>query len=76
MIARTAVKFLLVLVLGLPLLQAVFSWVSGLLSAMGDGTAAEVIAHLNTAGRVAWLVSIVGLVVALAVESVEKTGEQ
>ncbi|MCG8449515.1 MAG: hypothetical protein MI725_08050 [Pirellulales bacterium] len=76
MISRTTVKILLALVLGLPLLQAVFSWVGGLLEVMGDQAAADVLAQINTAGRIAWLVSIVGLVVVLAVRSVEEPGEE
>ena len=74
--SRSAIKLLLILVLGLPLLQAVFSWVSGLLIAMGDEVAADVLGHINTVMRVAWLVSIVGLVVVLAIQNVENSGEE
>ena len=72
MTARSAVRLLLVLVLGLPLIQAVLAWVSGLLGAMGDAAAAGVLDHINTGARVAWLVCLVGLVVILALRSLEE----
>ena len=69
MTSRTAIRLLLLLVLGLPILQAVLSWVGGLLLAMGDAATAEVLKHVNTAAQVTWLVGLVGLVVMLAVDS-------
>ncbi len=69
--ARSAVRLLLALVLGLPILLAVFSWVGGLLGAMGDAAAAGVLSHVGTATRVAWLVCVVALVVALALQSLD-----
>jgi hypothetical protein len=68
-----AVRLLLALVFGLPLVQAIFLWVAGLLRAMGDEPAAAVIANINTAAGVLWLVVLVGLVVALAMQSLERT---
>lgn len=76
MTSRTAVKLLLILVLGLPILQVVFTWVGGLLSAMGDGAAAGVLEHLGTTVRITWLVSIVGLIVMLAIQSLEEPREE
>lgn len=76
MTSRTAVRLLLLLVLGLPILQAVFAWVGGLLTAMGDAATAEVLGYVNTATRIAWLVSVVGLVVVLAVHSLEEPREK
>ena len=70
--SRIAVKVLLALVLGLPLLQAVFVWVSGLLDAMGDRATTAVLGHVNTALGIFWLVSVVGLVVALALQSLDE----
>lgn len=70
--SRTVVKLLLALVLGLPLLQAVFVWVGGLLEAMGDPATNVVLGHVNTTVGILWLVSVVGLVVALAVQSLEE----
>ena len=70
--SRTAVKLLLALVLGLPLLQAVLVWVGGLLTAMGDPTTSSVLGHISTAIGIVWLVSVVGLVVALAIQSLEE----
>jgi len=69
--SRTAVKVFLALVLGLPLLQAVLVWVGGLLRAMGDAATTAVVGHVNTAVGIAWLVSVVGLVVALAVQTLD-----
>ncbi len=72
MTSRAVLKLLLGLVLGLPLLQAVFVWVAGLLAAMGDTATADVLGYVNTATRVTWLASLVGLVVLLAVHSLEE----
>ena len=72
MTLRRAVRILLMLVVGLPLVQAVLLWAAGLLDAMGDAPAAAVVGHVNTAASVAWLVCLVGLVVALAIESLER----
>lgn len=65
---RSAVKILLATVLGLPVVLAVFHWVRGLLGAMGDETAADVLGYVGTAIGVLWLISVVGLVIAMAVE--------
>ena len=73
MTTRIAVKLLLGLVLGLPILQAVFSWVVGLLSAMGDGAAADVLGYVNTSTRIAWLVCVVGLIIMLAFQSLHES---
>ncbi len=70
--SRSAVKLLLALTLGLPLLQAVLVWVGGLLTAMGDPTTSSVLGHVNTAFGIVWLVSVVGLVVALALQSLDE----
>lgn len=72
MTARTALKTLLALVLGLPLLQMVLMWVANLLTALGDTGAITVLGHVNTGARVLWLVSVVGLIVLLAVQAVER----
>ena len=71
MTSRTAVKTLLLFVLGLPVLLAVLGWVTGLLTAMGDEAVATILRYINTGASVLWLVSVVGLVVALAVESLD-----
>ncbi|MGI9428906.1 MAG: hypothetical protein ACR2NM_09630 [Bythopirellula sp.] len=73
--SRAAVKLLLGFVLGLPVVIAVLGWVGGLLTAMEDSTAANILMHLSTAFSVLWLVTIVGLVIALAVESLDEPGE-
>ena len=70
---RTSLKSLLVLVLGLPVLSVVLSWVAGLLAAMGDAGAANALTHVNTATRVIWLISLVGIVVVMALESLDRS---
>lgn len=69
MTLKNAIKTLLVLVLALPLAAAVLVWVVGLLRAMGDAAGAAVVGHIGTACHVVWLVSLVGLLVALAVDA-------
>lgn len=72
MTLRAAVRLLLMLVLGLPLVQAVFMWVGGLLRSMGDEAAAAVLGGINTGVGVLWLVTLVGLIVALAFDSLDR----
>jgi hypothetical protein len=75
MTLRSAVRWLLVLVLGLPVVQAALVWVGGLLAAMGDATGAAVVRRVGTAAGVAWLLALVGLVIALAMRSLEASSE-
>lgn len=70
MTPKNAIKTLLVFVLALPLVAAVLVWVVGLLRAMGDAAGAAVVGHVGTACYVIWLVSLVGLLVALAAAAV------
>ena len=70
--SRTAIKTLLALVLGLPLAQAVLHWVQNLLSAMSDTGTAMVLGHLQTALSVTWLLGLVGLLVALALQTLDE----
>lgn len=72
MTLRLALKTFLVLVLGLPILSIVLVWVAGLLAAMGDAAAANVLTHINTAAQVLWFMSLVGIVVTLALESFDR----
>ena len=72
MTARSATKLLLILVLALPLLLAVIAWVNGLLTARGDASAVNVLGHVSTVLRVIWLVCVVGLVVTLAIQSLDE----
>jgi hypothetical protein len=64
---RDAIRWLLGAVVALPLLQALLYWVGGLLTAMGDAAAARVLKALFVMAGVAWLASLVGLVVVLAI---------
>ncbi len=68
---RTAVKSLLTLVLGLPVIQAVLVWVGGLLGTMGDEATQSVLKTVNTTLGIVWLTSLVGLLVVLAMQSLE-----
>jgi hypothetical protein len=72
MTLRNAVKTLLVLVLGLPLVAGVLLWVVGLLRAMGDEAGAMVVGYVGTACQVVWLVCLVGLLVSLALTALEE----
>lgn len=71
MTSRTAVKTLLAFVIGLPIVMAVLGWVVGLLGTMDDEGAAVVLRHVTTGFSILWLVTVVGLVVALAFESLD-----
>jgi len=73
--SASAVKLLLGFTLGLPILLAVFGWVTRLLTAMEDAAAATILRHLSTGCSVLWLVAVVGLVIALAVESLDEPGD-
>jgi|GEM_PF-1832101 len=73
MTVRNTTKLLLLFVLGLPLMQAVLAWVKGLLSAMGDKQAATVVSHIVTIAGAFWLVTLVGLVVTLAIQSLDSS---
>jgi hypothetical protein len=70
MTIRTAIKYLLGLTLGLPMLQSLLYWVAGLLASMGDDAAAEAFQRLHIAVAVAWLVCLIGLVITLAIHAV------
>jgi len=63
---------LLAVSIGLPLLQAVLFWIGGLLGAMGDEVAAGVLTRIQTVAGVLWLISLVGLVIVLAVKTLDE----
>jgi hypothetical protein len=71
MTTRSATKTLLMIVLGLPLVLVVLEWVNALLTAMEDSAAVSVTGHVSLIARVAWLVALVGLVIILAVQSLD-----
>jgi hypothetical protein len=50
----------------LPIVQAVLIWVRVLLASMGDEAGAAIVGNVGTACLVAWSISVVGLVIALA----------
>lgn len=73
---HSALKGCLALVLGLPLVQATLLWVArGLLAALGDEAAAAVLDRINLGVGVAWILSLIGLVVLLALRALEQSGE-
>jgi hypothetical protein len=72
MTIRSALKLLLGLALGLPLVQTLLFWVAGLLRAMGDEAAAAFLGRVNVGAAVVWLASLVGLVVLLALRAVNE----
>lgn len=71
MTLRTALRALLGLTLGLPLVQSLLFWLAGLLAAMGDGAAAAFLTRANIVLGVLWLASLVGLVVVLALRALD-----
>ena len=70
MTTRSGIKLLLGLAIGLPVLQTLLFWVSGLLAAMGDQAAANFLQRVNLGAAILWLVSLVGLIVLLGVLAV------
>ena len=70
MTLRTALKSLLGLTLGLPMLQSLLYWVAGLLASMGDAAAAAAFSRLHIAVGVAWFVCLIGLVITLALKAI------
>jgi hypothetical protein len=67
MTLRSATKTLLVLALGLPVVQAVLTWVRGLLAAMGDEAGAAMLGRVMIVGQASWLILLVALLIVLAV---------
>jgi hypothetical protein len=75
MTIRTALKYLLGLTLGLPMLQSLLYWVAGLLASMGDNVAATAFQRLHIAVGVSWLDCLIGLVIALALKAIGDLGD-
>jgi hypothetical protein len=73
MTLRSATKTLLVLVLALPIVQAVLVWVRALLNALGDEASAAIVGRFGMACLVVWSLSVVGLVIVLAVSALNAT---
>jgi hypothetical protein len=71
MTIRNALKLLLGLTLGLPMLQSLLYWVAGLLASMGDAAAATAFSRLHIAVGVAWFVCLIGLVITLALKAID-----
>jgi hypothetical protein len=75
MTIRTALKYLLGLTLGLPMLQSLLYWVAGLLASMGDDAAATAFQRLHIGVGVSWLICLIGLVIALALKAISDLGD-
>ena len=75
MTMRAAARSLLVLAVALPVVAVALTWAGGLLRTMGDAAGARAVGHVATACQVAWLVSLAGLVIALAFVTVGKSQE-
>ena len=71
MTLRSATKVLLAFALGLPVIQTVLIWVAGLLKSMGDEAGATIIRHVGTGCQVVWAVTLVGLVIVLALVTLD-----
>ncbi len=76
MTMRAAARSLLVLAVALPVVAVVLTWAGGLLRTMGDAAGARVVGHVATACQIAWLVSLAGLVIALAFVTVGGKGQE
>jgi uncharacterized membrane-anchored protein len=66
---RSALRRLVVLALGLPLIEAVLFWVAALLKAMGDSAGSHVVQRINLGVGVVWIVSLAALVVVLGLKN-------
>ncbi|MFO0788687.1 MAG: hypothetical protein U0805_04460 [Pirellulales bacterium] len=64
---RSALKILLALVLGLPVVYCVLAGVGSLLVSMGDVAGAGMVGGVKSVCLVTWAVSLVGLVILSAV---------
>jgi hypothetical protein len=69
---RPALKSLLTLALALPIIQCVLIWVRGLLLSLGDQDGAAVIGYAGTGCVVLWSISLVGLIIVLAITSLNE----
>jgi len=64
---RSALKILLAIVLGLPVVYCVLAGVSSLLVSMGDAAGAGMVGRVQSVCLVTWSVGLVGLVILSAV---------
>ena len=76
MAARNALTTLVVLALGLPFVVLVLSAVGRLLAAMDDAAGARILQAIALGFGIAWLVSLVFLLVLQAVESLSRSDRE
>jgi hypothetical protein len=67
MTLRSAIKTLVVLALGLPVVHCVLIGVRGMVASMGDQAGAAIVGHVGTACLAAWSIALAGLVIVLAI---------
>jgi hypothetical protein len=75
MTLRSAAKTLVCLAIALPIVGAVLVWVVGLLKAMGDPDGARIITYFGLTCEAIWSISLVGLVVILALITLNEPPE-
>ncbi|HEY4232787.1 MAG TPA: hypothetical protein VGM76_05160 [Lacipirellulaceae bacterium] len=75
MTVRSAAKTLLILAIALPTVGAVLIWVAGLLQAMGDPAGVRILFYVGVCCEVVWSVSLVGLVILLAIITLNEPPE-
>jgi len=75
MTLRSATKTLLTLAVALPIVGAVLVWVAGLLQAMGDPAGVRIIFYFGVVCETVWCVSLVGLVILLAITTLNEPPE-
>jgi hypothetical protein len=64
---RASIRGLVVAALGLPVVQAVLTWVGALLSGMGDEQGAAVVRGIGTACLIVWTIALVALMILVAI---------
>ena len=73
---RQGIRTLLLLVIALPLAHMILSWIKALLVAIHDQPGSEVLEGLTSTCQIGWLLSVVGLLIVMGVDTVLKTDLQ
>jgi hypothetical protein len=75
MTLRSATKTLLCLAIALPIVGAVLIWVAGLLQSMGDPAGVRILFYVGLVCEIIWSTSLVGLVILLAIITLNEPPE-
>jgi hypothetical protein len=75
MTLRSATKTLLTLAIALPIVGAVLIWVAGLLQSMGDPAGVRILFYVGVVCEIIWSTSLVGLVILLAIITLNEPPE-